>query len=267
MVGSTYGVKIMKVCVLASGSKGNVTYVETNQHKLLLDIGTNVKYIKEKLLELEVLIDDIDMVFISHIHDDHIKALEQFIKKYHAKVYMTRGMIDELPAEHKIRTYDNLILYDDDIYVDTLKVEVIKTSHDTKDSKGFILSECGKSVVYLTDTGYLNQKYFPKLRDKSVYLFESNHDIEMLINGSYPKWLKSRVVGPYGHLSNKDASLYLAKLVGVDTKKIILMHLSEHNNTPEAAMDTIHSVFKEYNVDFDDIKCASQKEKSEVITL
>ena len=163
--------------------------------------------------------------------------------------------------------YDNLVLYDDDIYVDTLKVEVIKTSHDTKDSKGFILSECGKSVVYLTDTGYLNQKYFPKLRDKSVYLFESNHDIEMLINGSYPKWLKSRVVGPYGHLSNKDASLYLAKLVGVDTKKIILMHLSEHNNTPEAAMDTIHNVFKEYNVDFDDIKCASQKEKSEVITL
>ena len=170
----------MKVCVLASGSKGNVTYVETNQHKLLLDIGTNVKYIKEKLLELEVLIDDIDMVFISHIHDDHIKALEQFIKKYHAKVYMTRGMIDELPAEHKIKTYDNLVLYDDDIYVDTLKVEVIKTSHDTKDSKGFILSECGKSVVYLTDTGYLNQKYFPKLRDKSVYLFESNHDIEIL---------------------------------------------------------------------------------------
>ena len=171
MVGSTYGVKIMKVCVLASGSKGNVTYVETNQHKLLLDIGTNVKYIKEKLLELEVLIDDIDMVFISHIHDDHIKALEQFIKKYHAKIYMTRAMIEELPREHKIRVYDNLVLYDDDIYVDTLKVEVIKTSHDTKDSKGFILSESGKSLVYLTDTGYLNQKYFPKTPTRHISYF------------------------------------------------------------------------------------------------
>ena len=100
----------MRTCVLASGSKGNVTYVETNNHKILIDIGTNVKYIKEKLLEIEVLVTDIDIILISHIHNDHIKALEQFIKKYNPYVYMTSTMVEELEINHPIRNYEKLIL-------------------------------------------------------------------------------------------------------------------------------------------------------------
>ena len=146
-------------------------------------------------------------------------------------------------------------------------IELIKTSHDTNDSRGFILTENDKSVVYVTDTGYLNQKYFNKLKNKNVYLFESNHDVEMLINGKYPKWLKDRVVGPYGHLSNKDSSIYLSKIIGNDTKKIILMHLSKENNTPELALNTIYEIFDEYNVNFDNIVCAEQSKKSEVIEI
>lgn len=257
----------MKTCVLASGSKGNVTYIQTDNHKILIDVGTNVKYIKEKLLELEVLIDDIDTIIISHIHSDHVKALENFIKKYSPKVYMTSGMLDEIENANVIRNYSDLVIFDDDIYLDSTKIEVIKTSHDTKDSKGFIVSENGKSVVYITDTGYLNQKYFRKLQNKNIYLFESNHDVEMLMNGRYPTWLKDRVVGPYGHLSNKDASIYLAKLIGLDTKKIVLMHLSEHNNTEECALETIKDVFLEYGLSFDNIVCARQNEKSEVFSL
>ncbi len=257
----------MKVSVLASGSKGNVTYVETSNHKILLDLGTNVKYIKEKLLELEILIDDIDIILISHIHNDHINALTKFINKYRPKVYMTNKMIEELGSNHPIRNYSNLILFEDDIYLDKLKIVVIKTSHDTKDSKGYILKEDNKSIVYLTDTGYLNQKYFSKLKNCSVYLFESNHDVEMLINGKYPQWLKDRVIGPYGHLSNRDASIYLARLIGNNTKKIILMHLSEHNNTSKLALETIYSIFEEYNVNFDNISCAMQNDKTEVIEV
>ena len=176
-------------------------------------------------------------------------------------------MFDELPLESPLRLYDNITIYDDTIYLDELKIDSIKTSHDTNDSRGFILTSNQSSLVYLTDTGYLNQKYFAKLKDKNLYLFESNHDIEMLINGKYPKWLKDRVVGPYGHLSNKDASLYLSKLIGNDTKEILLMHLSEHNNTEECAMTTINEIFKEYNIDFNNIKCAKQREKSEEIIL
>ena len=177
---------------------------------------------------------------------------------------MTRAMIEELPREHKIRVYDNLVLYDDDIYVDTLKVEVIKTSHDTKDSKGFILSECGKSVVYLTDTGYLNQKYFPKLRDKSVYLFESNHDIEMLRHGPYPRWLQDRVLSDVGHLSNKFTGIYLSKLITENTKNIVLLHLSEKNNTEELALETVEEYIDPTKVK---IQCANKNDIGSVITI
>ena len=257
----------MRICVLASGSEGNVTYVETNQHKILIDIGMNVKYIAAELSELGVSPNEIDTVLISHIHDDHIKALDGFIKKYDPNVYMTEIMINELPQNAQIRSYENLKLYDDDFIIDDTKIEQIKTSHDTKDSRGFIVTSDDKSVVYITDTGYLNQKFFNKLKNKNVYLFESNHDIEMLINGPYPKWLKNRVGGPTGHLSNKDASIYLSKIIGQETKKIVLMHLSDHNNTEEKALETINETFEEYNVSFNNIICAKQKKRIDEITL
>ena len=257
----------MKICVLASGSEGNSTYIETKTHKILIDLGMNLKYIKSKLEELEVSPDEIDTILISHVHKDHIGGLETFIKKYKPNLYMSKIMVSELLEDNIIKTYPNLIYFDTDFYIDNLKIELIKTSHDTKDSRGFIITEDEKSVVQITDTGYLNQRFFNKLKDKDVYLFESNHDVEMLINGKYPKWLKDRVVGPYGHLSNKDASFYLTKLVGDNTKKIVLMHLSKENNNPDTAISTIHEIFDEYNVKFDDITYAKQREKSGVITL
>lgn len=254
----------MKTCVLASGSEGNCTYIETNNLKILVDLGTNVKYISERLSELNIKLEDIEYIIISHVHDDHIKALKTYIKKYHATIFVTKLMLQELPT---LKEYDNIIIYDDDIYLDGLKINVIKTSHDSSDSRSFIFTSENKSIAYITDTGYLNQKYFEELSNLNVYLFESNHDVEMLMNGPYPTWLKNRVVGPCGHLSNKDASVYLAKLIGPSTNKIILTHLSHKNNTEEIALDTIHKTFKEYNIEFESITCAKQKEKSELIEL
>ena len=254
----------MKTCVLASGSEGNVTYIETQNHKILFDLGTNVKYIKERLSELSVLIEDIDYVFITHVHDDHVKALKGFIKKYHPKICVSSIMYSELEV---LKEYDNIQLYENLVELTDAKVEILKTSHDTTDARSFIIRSENKSIVYMTDTGYINKKYFRQLYNNEVYLFESNHDIEMLLNGPYPKWLKDRVMGPKGHLSNKDSSIYLAKLVGDKTKKIILTHLSHKNNTEEKAIETIKETFKEYDVNFDDISCAKQKEKSELITI
>lgn len=254
----------MKTCVLASGSEGNVTYVQTANHHILLDVGTTVKYIKEKLSELSVAIEDIDYILITHVHDDHIKALKNFIKKYTPTICVSPQMFSELEV---LKDYEKVLLYGDEIKLDDVDINIIKTSHDTSDARSFILTSNDRSLVYLTDTGYINQKYFPLLTNRNVYLFESNHDIEMLLNGPYPKWLKDRVMGPYGHLSNKDSSIYLAKLIGQDTKKIILLHLSHKNNTPEKAMNTIHEIFTEYEVNFESICCAEQKNKSEMIDV
>jgi len=254
----------MKICNLASGSEGNVTYIETDNHKILLDVGTTVKYIKEKLSELSVAIEDIDYILITHVHDDHIKALKNFIKKYNPTICVSPIMFSEI---EDLKYYDKVLLYDEKIELDDTTIDIIKTSHDTTDARSFIIKNKNNSVAYVTDTGFLNTKFFKKLTNLNVYLFESNHDIEMLLNGPYPKWLKDRVMGPYGHLSNKDCSVYLAKIIGPDTKKILLTHLSEKNNTQEKALSTIKETFKEYEIDFNNISCATQRDKSEVIEL
>ena len=254
----------MKVCVLASGSKGNVTYIETTKHKILLDVGKNYKYINEQLKELEVDMKDIDYILISHLHDDHISALENIIKKHKPTICLTKLMLKHLPY---LKEYENILLYEDDIYLDDVIITSIKSSHDSVDSRNFIIEEGSSSVVYITDTGYINVRNFKKLYDKNIYLMESNHDIELLNNGPYPAWLKKRVLSDVGHLSNKAASFYLTKLIGPHTKKVILMHLSETNNTKEKSLETLRDVFKEYDVHFRRVVVSDQYEKSEVVEV
>lgn len=254
----------MKVCVLASGSKGNVTYIETNQHKILLDVGKNYKYIKEQLQSIDVEIKDIDYVLISHLHDDHISALETLVKRVKPTVCLTNLMFAEL---ENLKSYDRILIYEDDIYIDDVVVKSIKSSHDATDARNFLIEEGSSSVVYITDTGYVKAKNFAKVANKNIYLMESNHDIEMLNNGPYPKWLKKRVLSDYGHLSNNAASFYLTKLIGPNTKKVVLMHLSETNNSKEKSLITLEDTFKEYEMDFKNVSVSEQDEKSEVIVV
>lgn len=252
----------MRVVVLASGSEGNSTYIETEEVKLLIDLGKNTKYIKTQLENIGVNPEDIDYVLISHTHKDHTSALKTFTNRYKPTILLSQEMFYELA---EIKEYEKIMIYDDNLYLKDLIVRTIKSSHDAPDARNFILENKGKSVVYVTDTGYVNRKYFEILRNREIYLFESNHDIEMLLNGPYPKWLKTRVVGSYGHLSNKDSSFYLSKLIGENTQKIVLMHLSHINNTEEKALEMIHETFKEYEINFQNIVCAKQSEITEVL--
>ena len=128
-----------------------------------------------------------------------------------------------------------VLLYNDEIILDDITIEIIKTSHDTSDSRSFILRSEGKSIVYLTDTGFINQKYFNKLKNCNLYLFESNHDIYMEMNGTKDEATKIRNIGDMGHLSNNDCTMYLNKLIGENTKVIMLVHISYHDNTEELA--------------------------------
>ena len=125
-----------------------------------------------------------------------------------------------------------------------------------------IINEGDSSVVQITDTGYLNQKYFNKLKNKTVYIFESNHNADMLLNGRYPGWLKRRVASDKGHLSNESSAFYLSKIIGSNTKEIILAHLSEENNTPEIALETLQNEFKDHEIEFNNIIIAKQNEIS-----
>ena len=251
----------MKICVLASGSKGNCTYVETKHTRSLIDLGMSNLYIEKKLISLNIDPDTIDNIFITHTHIDHIAGLKVFIKKHNPKVFLTNKMYDELKETVDFKDYE---IIEDKILLDDLIVDYFKTSHDTSDSLGYIFISGDKSCVYVTDTGYINSKNFQKISNKNVYIFESNHDVEKLMkNNNYPYHTKQRILGDKGHLSNEQSSDYLKKIVGNITQNIILAHLSEQNNDPEIAYNTLRNKL-DSNIN---IIIAKQDEKTEVVEV
>lgn len=254
----------MKVSVLSSGSKGNVTFLETNSKRFLLDAGRNYKYINDALKSIDVDIKSIDYVIISHDHSDHISALKTLIAKTGATVILSQKLLYQI---EELNDYPHILVCEDELMIDDIKITSFKSSHDAIDSRNFVIEENDTRLGYITDTGYINTKNFKYLKNLDIYLFESNHDIELLQHGPYPAWLKKRVLSDDGHLSNKAAAFYLTKLIGDKTKEIILIHLSETNNLEDIALETINNTFMEYGIDFHNIICARQNEVTKVIEV
>lgn len=252
----------MKVIVLSSGSKGNTTYIETEETKILIDAGNTCKYILNKLQYYNIDPNTIDAILITHTHSDHIKGLPVLLKRINPCVYITEKMH---PYMEYLENYH--IINEDILNIKDMLIEVIKTSHDTEDSVGYIINNDHKSIVYITDTGYINQKYFDILTNRELYIMESNHDIEMLNNSSYPFATRQRILSDKGHLSNYDSAKYLSKFIGNKTKYVLLAHLSEENNTKELAYNTLTDRLTKENIQLENIIIANQNEETEFITI
>lgn len=252
----------MKVIVLSSGSKGNTTYIETNKTKLLIDAGNSCKYVTDKLKSIDVNIADLDGIILTHTHVDHINGLKTIVKKYNINIYLTEKMLNSLKY---VTNYT--LIEEDNLYIGDLKINVIKTSHDAEDSRGYVVSDLKTSLVYITDTGYINRKYYDLLSNRDIYIMESNHDIEMLNNSSYPFNLRQRILSDKGHLSNYDSSKYLSSFIGDKTKYILLAHLSEENNTEELAYEELHNKLKELGKTEPKIIVATQNKETELIEI
>lgn len=255
----------MKVSVLASGSKGNSTYIETDDAKILVDLGTSSLYVERQLKNLGVDPNTIDAIFLTHTHVDHISGLRVFLKKYQTKVYLTPPMYEEISISNiALPRYEFI---ETEVRINDMVVKAVKTSHDTNDSNAYIFDHLGHTLAYITDTGYINVKNFKFLQNLNAYIIESNHDVNLLMDGRYPFNVKQRILGDRGHLSNKQCSYYLSKLMGNNTKQIILIHLSEDNNTNELAKATLEEMLEEEHHVIDKLLISEQKERTEMIEV
>lgn len=253
----------MKIITLASGSKGNTSYIEVGNTRFLIDIGITYRHLLERLEEIGKSIDDIDALLITHTHSDHIKGLKVFVKHNNIPVYIREEMYKELK---EILPKEKIELYSDKMHLKDATIDLVHTSHDAPGSVGFLISNTSSSLVYITDTGYINEKYYDLLSNREIYYIESNHDEQMLLTGPYPHYLKQRILSDKGHLSNGATASYLEKFIGSNTKYIILAHISETNNTKELALETTKEALAKTAYS-PKIVVASQEELGEVVEV
>ncbi|MDD7736203.1 MAG: MBL fold metallo-hydrolase [Bacilli bacterium] len=242
----------MQYHIFESGSKGNCTLISSKGRYLLIDMGISKRKLKSKLEEINVDINKVDHVLLTHSHIDHISGIDFFDK---SQIFTTRDVIEGLPLSNQLIPYQSY-------KINGFNVLVLPTSHDSDGSIGFVIEDENEKLVYITDTGYLFEKVVELIKDATYYIFESNHNVKMLIETNRPQSLKKRIMGDYGHLSNDDSANYLCDVVSSNTKEIVLAHLSEEANSPEQALCDLMKVFKKRGVDFDKyyIRCASQKD-------
>lgn len=251
----------MKVKILASGSRGNSSLILCDDTKLLIDIGLSFSRIKSHLENNNINVEELNALLITHSHSDHIKGLKTFIKETKKNIYIPKSMYKEL---EEIVPKDRCIFIEDSFNINDVKIELIHTSHDTDMSVGYIIEYKEKTLVHVTDTGYINRKYLKRMEDKNIYVIESNHDEAMLMDGPYPRFLKERVISDRGHLSNKTTASYLKKVTTENTKYVILAHISEKNNTKELAYQETYEVLKNKDIK---LFIAEQDEESQLIEV
>ncbi len=251
----------MKVQTIASGSKGNCTIVLSKDANIIIDMGISYITLKRKLEEDSLSFDMFDALLITHCHKDHTSGLSSIIKNTHLSVYIPEKMYESLSDS---LPYARCHIIDDNFNINSLEVELLHTSHDAPFSVGYIIKEEDKKMCYITDTGYINRRILSKMTHLDCYLIESNHDEIMLMDGPYPRFLKERVISDKGHLSNSTTAKYLKKIIGPNTKNIILAHLSQTNNKESLALETIRKEIPDETIA---ITIAKQNESSKIIEV
>ena len=242
----------MRVCVLSSGSIGNATVIETEETTILIDNGLTLKKLQE-LLKLNNFDENkIEHVFITHEHTDHIKGVGVCARKWKVKIWATEKTIEEMYRKKIIKhgIEETMIIEKNIPYeVGDLKIVPIRISHDAVDPVGYVINQQEKKLVYVTDSGYLTENTIKYLSNADAYIFETNHNVEMLQMCNRPWQLKQRILSDVGHLSNEDSAYALSQMVGERTKHIFLAHISQDANLPDLALMTLEFILKENNID------------------
>lgn len=243
-----------RLCTLYSGSTGNAAYLETPTARILIDAGKCTRTLLSSLKSIGVDMDTLDAIFVTHEHNDHIASLEVLTKKHPVPVHILYKSALRFKDTQPEALCKCLRLYEKAPFttqVGDVTVTSFVTPHDSRASVGyrfeFFDGEHTVRIGYATDIGYITEEIREGLTGCEAVVLESNHDVDMLMNGPYPYDLKLRIRGKRGHLSNRDCADFAAELAGQGTTHFLLAHLSEENNYPDLAHDETFSALAGYD--------------------
>ena len=235
----------MRLCSIASGSSGNCIYVGSESTHLLVDAGISGKRVEFGLNSIDMTTRDIQGILITHEHSDHIKGLGVLARRYQIPIYCTRGTMEEMQRMTTLGKMPEglyrIIRADEPFSIGDLDIHPFNISHDAAEPVGYRVNHEDKSVGIATDLGKYNDYIVEQLQGLDALLLEANHDVNMLQVGSYPYYLKQRILGERGHLSNESAGRLLCRLLHDKMKQIMLGHLSRENNYEALAYETVCS--------------------------
>ncbi len=233
----------MEFCSIASGSSGNCIYTGSDDTHILIDAGISCKRITEGLDSMNLSPSDINGIFISHEHADHIQGIGVLTRKYHIPLYATEKTLDAISANKCLGKVDdslfNVVNPDNPIFINDLTINPIHISHDAADPVMYVVSNNEKRVAVVTDLGTYDSYTVDRLKNLDILLIESNHDIKMLENGRYPYPLKKRILSDHGHLSNVSCGRLLCEILHEKITAVFLGHLSQENNYERLAYETV----------------------------
>ena len=233
----------MNLCSIASGSSGNCIYVGSEATHLLIDAGISGKRVEAGLNELELTGRDIDAILITHEHADHIAGLGVLARKFGIPIYATAGTIRAMKNCSGTKGVDESLYHevgeDRKFTVKDLVVNPMRISHDAAQPVGYRVAYGSKKVAVCTDLGVYNDYTVECLKGMDALLLEANHDVNMLQVGPYPYYLKQRILGDRGHLSNENSGKLLCRILHDNLKTVLLGHLSKENNLPELAYESV----------------------------
>lgn len=243
----------LRFSVLASGSTGNAFFIESERQKLLVDAGLSGKKLTNLFEKIQVDPSELSGILVTHEHSDHIKGLGIFARKYNLPIYANEktwkameGSIGKLAIDQKF-----LFQLEEVKTFGDMDVESFGVSHDAAEPMFYTFHSNGKKVALVTDLGYVSDRIKKTIEDADAYVFEANHDVEMLRMGRYPWSVKRRILGDSGHVSNEDSGLALADIIGNRTKRVYLAHLSLDNNMKDLARMSVDQVLKERGIEMD----------------
>ncbi len=263
----------MRLCSIASGSSGNCVYVGSEATHLLVDTGISGKRIEQGLKELDLTPKDLDGILITHEHADHISGLGVMARKYEIPVYATEGTIRAMFQSGSLGRVEESLFHrveeDEKFILKDLTIHPMHISHDAAQPVAYRIFYGEKRVAVCTDLGVYNEYTVECLKGMDALLLEANHDVNMLQVGPYPYYLKQRILGDRGHLSNENSGRLLCRVLHDGLRTVLLGHLSKENNLPELAYE---SVRMEINMDDNpyragdfDIRVAKRSEMSPVV--